>query len=187
MEVRDFFKQMGIPENELKYDKFYSLEEICLKKQKEGKKIVIWGAGIAGRKLMKFLIHRGVKISYFADNDSKRWGSFLEGIEIMGNKPDKNCFVLISTMYEKEVALQLKSYSVEFAGAYADSFFSYPVNMSLVEKNLDSLINKYFELNVTEKRIFASIYLYLLNRDILQVNKLFNRNADSFLDLCSLE
>lgn len=76
------------------------------------KEIVIFGASGAGRKANSFFIKQGIKVIYFCDNDSAKWGKLVEGIEVIS--PEKlleinngKIEIVISSMWSKEITKQL--------------------------------------------------------------------------------
>ena len=54
--------------------------------------VVVWGFGGMISFIVNNLRQYGVNISFIVDNDSKRWGSFFEGIEIISFEKLKSVF-----------------------------------------------------------------------------------------------
>lgn len=84
--------------------------------QKIGKRnICVFGAGTGGLRCKTFLNKLGIEPMYVIDNDSNKWGSFLDGIEIASpsiiNKNEH--FIIISSDFYKEINNQLISLKLE--------------------------------------------------------------------------
>lgn len=82
----------------------------CL--EKNSKKLILWGAGVRGRKIKKALNKIGIDIILFMDNDKEKWGLTIDGIKV--EKPsfisDENIKILIAMInHGKEVKKQLLS------------------------------------------------------------------------------
>jgi glycosyltransferase involved in cell wall biosynthesis len=75
-------------------DKRYSLENFLrlkacylsatILKGKDG--VIIWGAGMTGRRVSKHLVRRGIMLQAFLDTDSKKIGKFQRGIPIIASE-----------------------------------------------------------------------------------------------------
>lgn len=85
------------------------------------KKFVLFGASINGTVAYRNLKHK-YNVSYFVDNDNKKWGSQLEGIRIMS--PDilisspNEYNVIITSQYDVAIAEQLINIGVRKFGVY---------------------------------------------------------------------
>jgi len=85
------------------------------------KKFVLFGASINGTVAYRNLKHK-YNVSYFVDNDNKKWGSQLEGIRIMS--PDilisspNEYNVIITSQYDVAIAEQLINIGVGKFGVY---------------------------------------------------------------------
>ena len=86
-----------------------------LLRQISEKKIVVFGSGSAGQKAHSCL---PVKVSYFLDNDSRKWGQIISGIvvkepiEMLKEEKDKLAILICST-YFSEITEQLKEMGFE--------------------------------------------------------------------------
>lgn len=105
----------------------------------KNKDIIIFGASTLGIKAYK-LLKNNYNVIYYCDNDSKKWGKLLENIEIIS--PDKlaklnNVFVVVASMYYKEILHQLKDLGIRdytFIGIEEGNVKSY-TNFSIWLKN----------------------------------------------------
>jgi glycosyltransferase involved in cell wall biosynthesis len=77
------------------------------------RKVLIWGAGTGGQKIVRTLKDAGVDIVGFIDNDDKKWGTYIYGVPVIGGESsiDKaNAdFVLIATSLGRSYAEQYLS------------------------------------------------------------------------------
>lgn len=73
------------------------------------KNIAIFGTGTSAARLNKILIGLGISIQKFVDNKPKKWGEEFFAKKIIG--PSSLCldtdFIIIASMYEKEIGEQL--------------------------------------------------------------------------------
>ncbi|MCX7747925.1 MAG: hypothetical protein N2645_13710 [Clostridia bacterium] len=77
-------------------------------------KVVLFGASTRGRIAFNALKDQ-YDISYFCDNDKNKWGSTVNGVEVV--PPDQlksldNTKVIITSMYDKEISNQLDSMGI---------------------------------------------------------------------------
>ncbi|MBY6800470.1 hypothetical protein EXM98_14155 [Clostridium botulinum] len=78
------------------------------------KDIIIFGASTLGIKTYK-LLKNSYNVLYYCDNDSKKWGTLLNGIKIISQNEIiklNNVSVVVASMYYKEILAQLKSLGV---------------------------------------------------------------------------
>lgn len=72
---------------------------------------IIFGSGTWGRTVGKKLLDDGIKILCYIDNDSKKWGSMIDGIKVLGPGMLYNytglVFVLVHR-YSKEILEQIE-------------------------------------------------------------------------------
>ena len=76
----------------------------------ENKKVVIFGAGNAGKEFIELFPH---KCEYIIDNDSTKWGTTMAGLPIYGiqkieNEKKDELFVIVTSMYYEEISGQLR-------------------------------------------------------------------------------
>lgn len=78
------------------------------------KKLIIFGASGGAVKVIKTLKGIGVPISSLTDNDSKKWGSIVEGIAVINPNELKKieCNILIASDYQEEIEVQLLSMGI---------------------------------------------------------------------------
>ena len=82
--------------------------------KKEGRPIIIFGAGAYGQVVYCILRHKGVieNVKAFCDNDRQKHGSSIYGIEVLDYETAKrdysNCIFIIASIYHTEIEDQLK-------------------------------------------------------------------------------
>lgn len=82
--------------------------EFCLRKIKS-RKVYIWGAGSAGRSVLKLLRNAGICINGFIDSDSSKCGNFVDGVEvclptsIYNEKTIIKPFIIVASTYAEEI------------------------------------------------------------------------------------
>jgi len=99
--------------------KFYDGSEDINRKQNENfilrnllneKKIVLFGAGEFGRQVLAKLQKLKFNIIGFIDNNSSRWGEFLDGVKIISPEEyERGTYILITARYLDEIKNQLFS------------------------------------------------------------------------------
>ncbi|MEY2357583.1 glycosyltransferase family 8 protein [Lysinibacillus capsici] len=92
-------------QTKFKYNQYFE-KEILLESD-----IVVFGASLGGEKMEEFLSNEGLKVKFFTDNNEKKWGQTINGIEIIS--PQKlqsmsNPCIVIASLYEKEISEQLE-------------------------------------------------------------------------------
>lgn len=76
-------------------------------KRQEGEKIIVWGAGKVGKKVIQILRSHGMKIIEIIDSNSSLCGTLIEDIPIMS--PDKvlaekpKCIIILAGSKGKEM------------------------------------------------------------------------------------
>ncbi|KIH75713.1 hypothetical protein GFER_15485 [Geoalkalibacter ferrihydriticus DSM 17813] len=89
----------------------FDMEKLLLKQES----VVIFGAGLAGKNALKVLKGKGIKVLFFCDNDKKKLGSYIEGIEIF---PPSHLLehtektILIASDYFGEISRQLQAIGI---------------------------------------------------------------------------
>lgn len=88
--------------------------------QNKKKKIICFGAGVKGIRAKNFLQHEGIQVIYFCDNAENKWGSIVDGIEVISPakltelyKKEELC-ILITNAYKKEIQEQLKKMNISY-------------------------------------------------------------------------
>lgn len=122
-----------------------------------GKKTVFWGAGEMCRNFLK--ANRGFRPEYIIDNDRRKAGSYLSGIEIVSPEillEDRDAFVVVISQYEKEIFDQLERsgriYGVDYLGI--SSLYQQPVPFEIVQEALEET---YFPEDRIRKEIFQRV------------------------------
>lgn len=86
-ETGDFNAIRAITERylpQLKDRRYYpGIEAEMLEGLKNKRKIVLFGSGMNGRSVLHYLMAHGMTVACFADNDKNKWGTKVEGVEII--------------------------------------------------------------------------------------------------------
>ena len=89
-----------------------------IKKLKEYREIIIFGAGDSGSWAYGLLIKNGLKIKAFCDNCENRWGEIKHGIPIepfeIAVKKYPQAAICIASMWVEEIWNQIKDYNPDF-------------------------------------------------------------------------
>ena len=128
------------------------------------KNIVIWGASQGGLKVLDIAKRYNLSIKYFVDIDSQKQGKKIEDIEIKSpNVLTKDEFVLIGSMYEKEIALSLKQKGIEFLGGLLSLYDFNISNLMTYIKELSKLYDLLYDQD--SKNCLTSIVGYTIDGD----------------------
>jgi hypothetical protein len=84
----------------------------------KGGGVVIFGAGKRGRRMLSFLLDKGVNNVIFADNDSSLWGSYVDGVRVFDPAEcvemyADGCFIIANSANTEEIVEQLVSMGVD--------------------------------------------------------------------------
>lgn len=82
------------------------------------KKVIIFGTGKASEKIFNILKKLSIKIDYFVDNNTAKWGDFfletkINPPEMLLNETRNSTVVLIASIFDYEISCQLKEMSYE--------------------------------------------------------------------------
>ena len=82
------------------------VKQVINKKQK---KVIVAGAGEAGRKMQKYLELYGITVEAFTDSNSKLQGNMINGIVIkrLDDDFESNCYVIASFAFAEEIKEQI--------------------------------------------------------------------------------
>jgi FkbM family methyltransferase len=79
--------------------------------QNREKKIIAFGASVAGKHAVEFLSSFQIEVIFFVDNDKRKWGEYIGGVKVIPpdelNKFDKNHPILITSSYVNEIKEEL--------------------------------------------------------------------------------
>jgi len=134
--------------------KTVSVTSTCLKAKLGGKKLVLFGAGADGKRVLSNLgYHQKTLVSYICDNDITKEGSFIDGVPIY--TPDKlivenkneTVIIITSSNYLLDIAQQL--FNMGFSNVYAQSVEN--ANRKLIHDDLtnEAIAKRGF---ITERR-----------------------------------
>ncbi|THF80793.1 CDP-glycerol glycerophosphotransferase family protein [Cohnella fermenti] len=98
----------------------YYLRQIPAKNEVFKRPIILFGTGQVGTEALHILAKR-YKVSFFVDNDTKKWGKQIEGTPIKQPTIDnlKGSLILIASSFVKEISIQLNENGLE---RYVDYF-----------------------------------------------------------------
>ncbi|WP_312420734.1 glycosyltransferase [Anaerospora hongkongensis] len=113
-----------------------NLTRESLLKRISGKRIVFFGTGSASKKILEDF---PLELSYYVDNDSRIWGTFLQDLEIRNPmdlmKEDKdNLAIIIASQYGTEIANQLGKMGFDENVNYWDGYRLFTMNSSLTQR-----------------------------------------------------
>lgn len=128
------------------------------------KKIIIFGASVAGINTCKIIEDSGMDVKCFVDNDANKWNRKVCNCDVLNpeyltelNKEEY--IVIIGSMYVDEIGKQLEKYGYKSGVNYFNNYemISYMTENYFIEKKykLESYINKYKVKK--DKRSFAIV------------------------------
>lgn len=85
-----------------------------------GEKIICFGAGEQGKRAKKILQDAGYQVAYFCDNAKYKWGTFVDGIEVISPEDMRGIYmgggfyILITSVHHKEIKKQLRDMGIDF-------------------------------------------------------------------------
>jgi hypothetical protein len=84
----------------------------------KGSGIVIFGAGMRGRRMLEFLLKEGVHNVMFADNNSSLWGSDVDGVKVIEpmecvREHSDGCCIIANSNNSDDIVEQLVSLGVD--------------------------------------------------------------------------
>lgn len=177
------------------------------------KNIICFGAGTAAKILLDTLPDN-ITVSYFTDNNSKLWGSDIEGISIISPKEIENikdALIIIISRHVVSIKKQLNEMGFEENKNYIDLYsgnielFRFSKQLDIIynyDKFLDDIPRDYFEkisLKSNEKigivvfdeiptqKICFQITLYLLLKSFGYNVKIFVDIVENFTDYKSFD
>jgi hypothetical protein len=75
----------------------------------ENGKIVIFCAGFYGKKLLNELSMRGIQVSFYSDNDERKWQKEIEGVTCIEPRTiDKKSLVIVANREPEPIIAELK-------------------------------------------------------------------------------
>ncbi len=106
---------------------FYNIDKDF--KVYSGKKVYLFGASRAGRKVKEILENRGVAVSGFIDNDVRKHGREFCGVEVISfddfvemHHANKDTLIQISSTHEDEIVKQLKEAKIKGYITYSEFY-----------------------------------------------------------------
>ncbi len=86
-------------------------DELSIYKDRD---IVLFGAGDAARAMRNELDTLGFPVKYYCDNDEKKWGTYIDGIEVLSYdeliaaSDDRTLVQIASKKYDNEIARRMR-------------------------------------------------------------------------------
>lgn len=158
---------------------------VNVRKNLSSYKLVIFGASSGGIALKKSLERLDYSINYFCDNDEKKWGEKIQGIEILSPKDLLNLnqseyLTCIASMWAYEIAAQLKKLGIRYIDlTYWKNRWRNHFKSSLIDENVIKIQKAYSLFNDSESRkVFLSILKYRLTLDPAHLIKAEYRQYD---------
>ena len=119
-------------------------KELVSRIKESKRKVVIFGAGYLGEKVLNLCVEEGITVECFCDNDEEKHNTILAGvkiikpIELIKQMPQMEYIIIISTKYAH------------------DEIFNELINMDISEKNIykfvdyspNSLSSQYFDSDI---------------------------------------
>lgn len=80
-------------------------------------KVILFGASSAGINAKRLLEKHNIQIAFFCDNDKNKWGTVLEGIQIISPEEldaylSKHTLIQVTSDYSKDIVVQLKQMGI---------------------------------------------------------------------------
>jgi hypothetical protein len=84
----------------------------------KGSGIVIFGAGMRGKRMLGYLLQQGVNNIFFADNNSSLWGATVEGVKVIeptecAREHSDGCCIIANSNNSDDMVEQLVSLGVD--------------------------------------------------------------------------
>lgn len=93
------------------------------------KKVICFGAGQQGRQVKQMLQDSGCEVLYFCDNAENKWGTFVDGTEVISPARMKEFYedggisVLVTSIYYQEIKEQLDNMNVEYVSSGRNGWY----------------------------------------------------------------
>lgn len=160
----------------------------------KGKKIVFFGTGSTSQRIFEEF---PLKVEYFVDNDSKRWGNVLQGLTIRNplellHEDKENLAIVIVSQYVNEISIQLTRMGFEENFHYWNGFWMFTMNRSLVKRYFYNKYTKndFLQNNPLKVSVVIPNYNYspyLKERIYSIVNQTYRPSEIIFLDDASTD
>ena len=134
--------------------------------------VVIWGASKGGEKVLKLARKHGIKVKSFVDKDPNKWGKEINKIKIIEpDKVSKESFILIGSVYEKEIVCDIKRKGFRFylGGLLTNMKFNIEGDKLIrKEQFIESVLNILSDED--SKKTYLSMYLYAIDNDASRIS-----------------
>lgn len=163
--------------------------------------VVLYGAGITGRRILKLLQPYQVHIKYVIDDDMNKWGSRLEDAEIISYREfaeyctqTHNIAVILTTIYGKTVLKKIRTIDslseIEVYEMYAWLDEAYGLNCLIGGLDNPEEIEEFHERSgllktklsdEESKRVLDGIYAYMCTRDFNAISDICTEEEQYFI------
>lgn len=91
-----------------------------------GKRIIIWGCGSAGRRIYQMLTENGIEVEAFCDTNEKFWDTYIEGRicispSALCELPLRDVLIQIGSTYETEILQQICDMGIDSYIYYSEA------------------------------------------------------------------
>lgn len=144
------------------------------------RELVLFGAGMTGANISNRLKEKGRRIAYFCDNNSSKWGTKIQGIEV---KPPQflveghqNVIVIITTIEADDICRQLDALNIDYMFYDMDGSAAAYISPALYY-NKGKVIRTY---KLYEDDLSRNIYLHYLKAKFFTFGN-FKNSGNIFL------
>lgn len=160
--------------------------------------VVLYGAGITGKRILNLLRPYHIKIKYIIDDDPNKWGDRLENIEVVSFQQfEKTCLstdyisVILTTIYGKSVLKRLDRFTnLEVYEMYSWLDEMYELNFLI--KGLDDKyeIEKFCKessliknklADAESQRVLDGLYEYMNFKDLNAISDICTEHEQYFI------
>lgn len=172
------------------------LEKILITLKRTNRQIVLFGAGISGQVICRYLLDNHITPVAFVDSNKNKWGKTIYNIEIK-NKCEigttyKNSDIIISCDAYREIREELKEKDIDVENHV---FFIDPRwiknpdgEANYIIKNIEDFQTAYELLEDDKsKKIFKNLLKYKMTYDLSHIEKICDKNMYFPQDLFCFE
>lgn len=140
--------------------------------------MIIFGAGIRGKKILKCLNAIGVEVEFFCDNNEKLWGKEVENVpvispSILKNRYINNEIIIANKSNVTEIKQQLEMYGASHILTLEEAVFFHK-RIAYVNRNLASNV----EIHTSDNPILSIVILDDGNIERETITSIYNQRID---------
>lgn len=160
--------------------------------------VVLYGAGITGKRILSLLKPYDIKIRYVIDDDVNKWGEKIENIEIISfqqlkkmSLTEEHISVILTTIYGKAVLRRLNPFSnVDVYEMYRWLDEAYGLNYLIKGLNDNYEIEKFYEKSMLIKnklvdeesrKVINGLYEYMKSKNLDSMGAICSENDQYFI------